>query len=58
MREYGVDVVQAYMTHIQNTAEMSVRELMKQVTYHYGAKLVNIIICSLFRLNILVVCSC
>jgi N-methylhydantoinase B/oxoprolinase/acetone carboxylase alpha subunit len=34
MREYGVEVVQAYMTHIQTTAEMSVRQLMKQVNYH------------------------
>ena len=32
MREYGVEVVQAYMSHIQTTAEMSVRQLMKQVT--------------------------
>lgn len=31
MKEYGVDVVQAYMKHIQQTAEMSVRQLMKQV---------------------------
>ena len=31
MKEYGVEVVQAYMSHIQTTAEMSVRQLMKQV---------------------------
>jgi 5-oxoprolinase (ATP-hydrolysing) len=29
--EYSLDVVQAYMIHIQNTAEESVRILMKQV---------------------------
>ena len=32
MKEYGVEVVQAYMSHIQTTAEMSVRQLMKHVT--------------------------
>ncbi|KAL5249625.1 hypothetical protein ACHWQZ_G018478 [Mnemiopsis leidyi] len=32
MKEYGVEVVQAYMSHIQSTAEMSVRQLMKQVS--------------------------
>ena len=31
MREYGVEVVQAYMNHIQTTAEMSVRQLMREV---------------------------
>ena len=31
MREYTVEVVQAYMNHIQTTAETSVRELMKKV---------------------------
>ncbi len=29
--EYSIDVVQAYMIHIQNTAEEGVRNLMKQV---------------------------
>ncbi|VDM53501.1 unnamed protein product [Angiostrongylus costaricensis] len=29
--EYGLDVVQAYMQHIQSTAEESVREMLKEV---------------------------
>ena len=28
---YGLDVVQAYMKHIQNNAEIAVRNLLKQV---------------------------
>lgn len=27
--EYGLDVVQAYMTHIQNNAELAVRDMLK-----------------------------
>lgn len=29
--QYGLDVVQAYMSHIQTSAEMAVRELLKKV---------------------------
>jgi len=32
IKEYSLDVVQAYMGHIQRTAELSVRELMKTVS--------------------------
>ncbi|KAK5971095.1 Hydantoinase B/oxoprolinase [Trichostrongylus colubriformis] len=35
--EYGLDVVQAYMLHIQSTAEESVREMLREV----GAKLLE-----------------
>ncbi|CAJ0918744.1 unnamed protein product, partial [Mesorhabditis belari] len=31
IKEYGLEVVQAYMQHIQNTAEESVRDLLKKV---------------------------
>ncbi|XP_064599058.1 5-oxoprolinase-like [Liolophura sinensis] len=29
--EYGLEVVQAYMTHIQNNAEVAVREMLKEI---------------------------
>lgn len=31
--EYSLEVVQAYMSHIQNTAEYSVREMLKKVSF-------------------------
>lgn len=31
--EYGLDVVQAYMTHIQQSAEGAVREMLRQVVH-------------------------
>ena len=40
MKEYGVEVVQAYMSHIQTTAEMSVRQLMKQVIFCLFSRLI------------------
>ncbi|KAK3086761.1 hypothetical protein FSP39_022921 [Pinctada imbricata] len=31
--EYGLDVVQAYMTHIQNNAEIAVQDMLKEIAY-------------------------
>ncbi|CAH0596910.1 unnamed protein product [Chrysodeixis includens] len=36
--EYGLDVVQAYMTHIQNNAELAVRDMLKEIARNALAK--------------------
>lgn len=33
--EYGLDVVQAYMGHIQANAEVAVRAMLKEVIYSF-----------------------
>lgn len=35
--EYGLDVVQAYMSHIQKNAELAVRDMLREI----GRKTVN-----------------
>ncbi|KAF2349830.1 Hydantoinase B/oxoprolinase [Trinorchestia longiramus] len=36
IQQYGLDVVQAYMGHIQTSAEMAVRDLLKEVGRRYS----------------------
>lgn len=33
--QYGLDVVQAYMGHIQTSAEMAVRDLLREVRHQH-----------------------
>jgi 5-oxoprolinase (ATP-hydrolysing) len=39
IQEYGLDVVQAYMAHIRYNAELSVKELLKNVGHRLGCTL-------------------
>lgn len=43
IQEYGLDVVQAYMIHIRYNAELSVRELLKDVSRRMGSNILKAI---------------
>lgn len=43
MGEYGLETVQEYMYHIRNNAEMSVRNLLKDVVKRAGSSTLSAI---------------
>ncbi len=42
---YGLDVVQAYMGHIQSNAEVAVRSMLKEVFWIYFLDNLSILVC-------------